>query len=289
MGDCYPNGNAFSALLDSESCSALFYQGACYGLKAAEKYADVDVVTYDMLRRGVNDIAHLGNTACAHVETCYNEIFAAVSGCAAADADFVQGVIDRATEMYKTQAEAALAAYGASNDDTITGRLINSAMERFTSLEAIESFVMENVDDSVIADARAAFDALTEAASNFCDSGCVAETATFAKRLFSAMHGKGCVDASVFCGHCANNADRFLSRRMSIPCCLQDVIEQAIVGAQYAAENYASRAAEAEAALRDVFADRPELIEAAEAAAAYAMEQFECVSEVYNNNKASCA
>ena len=77
--DCYPNGDAFSALLNSEACSALFYQGTCYGLKTAEKYANVEVVSYDMLRRGVSDVRSLGHTMCGSVETCYNEVFDAVS------------------------------------------------------------------------------------------------------------------------------------------------------------------------------------------------------------------
>ena len=77
--DCYPNGDAFSALLNSDACSALFYQGTCYGLKTAAKYADVDVVSYDMLRRGVSDVQALGNVACANVEACYNDVFDAVS------------------------------------------------------------------------------------------------------------------------------------------------------------------------------------------------------------------
>ena len=77
--DCYPNGDAFSALVNSQACSALFYQGTCYGLKTAAKYDGVEVVNYDMLRRGVSDIKSLGNTMCANVEACYNEMFDAVS------------------------------------------------------------------------------------------------------------------------------------------------------------------------------------------------------------------
>ena len=49
--------------------------------------------------------------------------------------------------------------------------------------------------------------------------------------LFSRMHGKGCDDATEFCGACEKNARRFFYARSmhhTIPCCLQDVIEQAI-------------------------------------------------------------
>ena len=65
--------------MNSQACSALFYQGTCYGLKTAAKYDGVEVVNYDMLRRGVGDVQHLGEVACANVETCFNELYDAVS------------------------------------------------------------------------------------------------------------------------------------------------------------------------------------------------------------------
>jgi len=290
MGDCYPNGDAFSALLNSEACSALFYQGTCYGLKTAAKYADVEVVSYDMLRRGVSDVQALGNVACANVETCYNDVFDAVSDCAAADAGFIEGVIDRATEMYKARAEQRIAEFGEQNDNTIAGRLINIAMRRFTDVESLRSFVSQRVDDDIIDDAYEGYKAAKEAAAEFCDSGCVDQTGKFLKRLFSSMNKGRCVDATMFCGACERNAEVFLGRRAnSIPCCLQDVVEQAIAGAQYVADTYGDRAANAESYLREAFADQPELIAQAEAAAAAARAQFNCVSSVYQDNKSSCA
>jgi len=290
MGDCYPNGDAFSALLNSDACSALFYQGTCYGLKTAAKYADVDVVSYDMLRRGVSDVQSLGNVACANVEACYNDVFDAVSDCAAADDAFLEGVIDRATAMYKARAEQRIAEYGEQNDNTIAGRLINLAMKRFTDVDSLRAFVGERVGDDVIEDAMEGYQAAKDAAASFCDSGCVDQTAKFLKRLFSSMNKGRCVDATMFCGACQRNADVFLGRRAnSIPCCLQDVVEQAIAGAQYVADTYGDQAANAESYLREAFADQPELIAQAEEAAAAARAQFDCVASVYQENKSSCA
>ena len=47
--------------------------------------------------------------------------------------------------------------------------------------------------------------------------------------------------------------------------------------------------AEAQSYMREAFADQPELIAQAEAAAAAAMEQMNCVASVYQDNKSSCA
>ena len=60
-------------------------------------------------------------------------------------------------------------------------------------------------------------------------------------------------------------------------------------GAQYVADTYGDQAANAESYLREAFADQPELIAQAEAAAAAAQEQFNCVASVYQDNKSSCA
>ena len=78
--------------------------------------------------------------------------------------------------MYKARAEQQLKEFAENNDDTIAGRLINMAMRRFTSIENLKQFVSENVDDAVVEDARAGFEAAKAAASEFCDSGCVGET-----------------------------------------------------------------------------------------------------------------
>jgi len=290
MGDCYPNDDAFSALLNSPACSELFYQGTCYGLKAAAKYGGVEAVSYRMLGSGVSDVQALGNTACDNVEICYTEIFKAVTACQEADAGFIDGVIERASEMYMAKAQQQIAEYGEQNDNTISGRLINMAMKRFTDVESIKAFIGERVDDDIIADAQQAFDAAKETAAEFCDSGCVDHTARFLKRLFHAMDKGECTNAGVFCGACQSNAETFFKHHEdSIPCCLQDVVEQAIAGAKYAADTYADKAEMAESYLREAFADQPELIAQAEAAKADAMAQFECVSSVYQDNKSECA
>jgi len=152
-----------------------------------------------MLRRGVSDVQALGNVACANVEACYNEVFDAVSDCAAADDGFIEGVIDRATEMYKARAEQALAEFGEQNDNTIAGRLVNIAMKRFTDIDSLRAFVSQRVGDDVIDDAMAGYQAAKEAAAAFCDSGCVDQTGKFLKRLFSSMNKGRCVDATMFC------------------------------------------------------------------------------------------
>ena len=192
--------------------------------------------------------------------------------------------------MYMARAQQQIAEYGEQNDNTISGRLINMAMKRFTDVESIKAFIGERVDDSIIEDAQQAFDAAKETAAEFCDSGCVDHTARFLKRLFHAMDKGECTNAGVFCGACQSNAETFFGRHPdAIPCCLQDVVEQAIAGAKYVADTYGDKAESAESYFREAFADQPELIAQAETAKAAAKAQFECVSSVYQDNKSECA
>ena len=86
-------------------------------------------------------------------------------------------MLERAVNIYKARVQAQIEEFGKNNDDTIMGRLVNMAMKRFTDLESVRSFVMENLDDGIIADARAGYEAFKAAAADFCDAGCVDESA----------------------------------------------------------------------------------------------------------------
>lgn len=275
------------SLLFSGSCAALFDQAFCYGQIAAVKYADVDTVSYEHLKGDVGKIQHLGELSCDHARNCIDTFSAAFGACKAADPNFVNGVISRVEGLYEQKVEAQVKAYAKENPDTIVGELISLITNRFQSVADIEAAINEYVSDDIRSDAKAAGAAIQAAAAQWCDDNCGEATGRFLKKLFGHMHGGGCVDASAFCGDCQNRANSFFVGRNSIPCCLDDVIQQSIKGVAYVRDTYESMISDFKEYLSGELSAKA--VSYAEGIRDRVVAELACLDQVYESNKPSCA
>lgn len=291
LDSCRPNGQAFSELLRTPSCVAIFNEGKCYYDNALTHYGGDGDVTYGTLKGDVGNLQSLGNTLCGNVEACYTPIKEAVLACHTADAGFKDAVITEVTTYYSLYVENRLSSYAAENDDAVLGTLIQIAMSRFTSLDDIvEMFESYTQDIDVDAEAEAAADAIKAAAQGFCDAGCTDSTAHFLKKLFGHMDkAASCPNAITFCGGCATKAAQFMSRKQEIPCCLRDVVDSAIEGGNMVREQYADQIANIEAYVRAEFAGKEALLRQIDEKMAFVLEQVTCLQDVYNGSPNSCA
>jgi len=290
LDSCRPNGQAFSELLRTDSCVAIFNEGKCYYDNALIHYGGDGDVTYGTLKGDVGNLQSLGNTLCGNVEACYTPIKEAVMACHTADAGFKDAVITKVRTYYSLAIESRLSSYAAENDDAVLGTLIQIAMSRFTSLEDIvQMFEDYTRDVDVDADAERIADAFKTAAQGFCDSGCVDSTAHFLKKLFGHMDkAASCPNAITFCGGCANKAAQFMSRKQEIPCCLRSVVDSAITEGNIVRTTYASQIEDIESYVRAEFAGKEDLLRYIDEQMNFVLAQVECLHEVYNNSPNSC-
>ena len=100
-------------------------------------------------------------------------------------------------------------------------------MNQFSSAKDIQTFIESHISDNVKADAEAAGTKTLEMAKEWCKAGCANETAEYLKDLFPYLNGGGCVDASVFCGSCADRTREYFANNM-LPCCIEDVVKKGI-------------------------------------------------------------
>ena len=101
------------------------------------------------------------------------------------------------------------------------------ALDQFSSADDIRTFIESQITDEVVEDAKAAGAGALEMAQYWCDNDCTSSSAGYLKGIFSYMNGGGCVDASVFCGSCADRASDYFADN-TLPCCIENVIQKGI-------------------------------------------------------------
>lgn len=291
MSACNPNGNAFSDLLRSDACTSIIHEGSCYYDNAVSHYGGEEAVTYGTLQSDLGNLESLGNTLCANVEACYTPIKDAVLACDAADPNFRANAIAAAENYYTAFLRSKVQEYAQENSDDVLGTLVEIALNRFTSADDIIETLQEYAAGTdVAADAESAAAVFKQAASDFCEEGCTAETADFLYDIFGRLDAHAnCVDASTFCGGCANRATHFLKNRESIPCCLRTVVEYAIQGSTLVQEKYASQIQSITDYISDSFAGKPELLAQIKATKKFVVKQVKCLENVYNGSPNECA
>lgn len=291
MGNCRPNNAAFSVLLNSDSCVALFNAGKCYYDNALDHYTldDNAPVTYGVLKDDVDNLKDLGNVLCVNVEDCYTPIKRAVLACNAADADFRGNVIAKVQELYEVYVPDAQT-YADENQDNVMGTLLQIALSRFTSVDQAITMFQEYTQGTSVDEAETAAAAIKLAASNFCTSGCVDSSAGFIKKLFNHLHkAASCPNAQTFCGGCENKAAQFMRRKESIPCCLRTVVDAAIEGSTMVQAKYASEIARITAYIEEEFDGKQALLDEIKATKNFVLGQVACLQSVYDGSPNLCA
>jgi len=273
------------------ACRNLAKQAVCYGIRTAERYDGVTMVSYGQLAGGVDNIAEIGNLACAEGVACYKQIARHVKNCMKANANFVDETVAAAEMAYRANAEAQVQDFVSSQANTLFGELASLAMGEFSSVADVQDFIDEFVSDDLKSqiedDAAAAAKEVAKLARSFCNTGCIDKTATFVKALFNAMNNGQCVDARYFCGPCKDNAHTWFTSGGSIPCCLNKVIAAGIKAFKHVADNYGDQVEEwagmVSAELSEAANEKAEEIKAA------ILEQAVCIAETYSDHKPVCA
>jgi len=293
IGDSCPSlaGN-IEKVLFSGKCANLARESVCFASRAADRYDGVDTVSYGLLADGVDNLAHMGNLACAEAVPCFKQVSKAVKKCIKKNPKFVEQTIARAEELYRMRAQAQVEEFVNSKSDTLFGEIASLAMSEFGSVADIRNFVNTYVNDDlksqIQSDAQAAAGQIAALAKEFCGNGCVGETASFVKALFCSMDAEAtCTDARYFCDGCQSGANNYFNAGGDIPCCLDKLIQKGIEAYDYVAESYGEQVAE--------WADlvSAELSAKANARAAEirdaVLEQATCIAATYNTHKPTCA
>lgn len=290
LGNSCPSFN-INKVVFSKKCEALATQAMCYGLRAAERYGDSDVISYGDLSGDIPNIAEVGELTCLHAKACFNQVSKAFKKCIKDNPNFIEDTVAAAELAYEIKAEQAVLDFVDSSSNTLFGELANLAIGQFDSVADIKSFIEEYVSKDlkgkVASDAAAAAKEAKKMANEWCSSGCTGQSADFVEALFKGMHSGQCVDASQFCGPCHDNAHAHFSAGNSIPCCMDNVIQKGIAAYKYVAEAYGDQVNEWVGLVSD------ELSAAANAKAVEyrdaVLEQADCIADAYNEHIPNCA
>jgi len=288
---CPKLANDIEKVVFQGACRNLAKQAVCYGIRTAERYDGVTEVSYGQLAGGVDNIAEIGNLACAEGVACYKQIAKHVKKCMKTNPNFVDETVAAAEMAYRANAQAQVEDFVSSQANTLFGELASLAMGEFSSVADVQDFIDEFVSDDLKAqiesDAAAAAKEVAKLARSFCNTGCIDKTATFVKDLFNAMNNGQCVNARFFCGPCKDNAHAWFSSGGSIPCCLNKVIAKGIEAFDYVADNYGAQVEEW-AGMVSAELSAEANAKAAEIEAEI-KKQAACIAETYNEHKPVCA
>jgi len=281
LGDLCPSFDFDSVVLTGH-CRQLFRQGACYGLKAANKYDGIP--TYAELAADVPNFQALGNLACKKIPGCFEQLKGAFEQCVADDADFVSKAVARAEQLYIQDLAGQVAAYADDNAGSLIGELISMGLDQFTSAEDIKNFFDAHITDGVTEDAVFAGTEILKIADNWCKSGCTDKSAKFLKSIFNHMNGGSCSTADEFCGECADRAASwFRKSRNQLPCCVESVIQKGIKAYAYVQKTYGAALTDAAAVIEAGLS--PEAVLDAQDIFDEMSAEYNCVVSVYNDNK----
>jgi len=269
----------------SGECRALVRQATCYGIRAATRY-DVDTVTYELLEGDVRNIEKLGNLACNQAERCFEQVRTAMQTCLEENEDFVEDTIDAAERAYRENFEDRVAEFARTNKGSLLGDVVTMAMDQFSSADDIQAFLEEHVTERVQTDARTAGEEAAKLAQAWCDNDCNSKAARFLESIFGHMNGGGCTDASRFCGECQSRASSWFTRHQ-LPCCIEEVVQKGIEAYEYVVENYEDALTGYAETLGDMLTTTG--YDEAVAIKDRVVTEFECVSDVYTENKPECA
>jgi len=270
----------------SGECRTLVRQATCYGIRTARRYDGLDVVSYGTLEESVPDLERLGNLACDQAPRCYEQVRAAMQDCLDRNPNFVNDTVRAAERAYKENFEDVVAQFAEENRGSLLGDVVSMAMDQFTSADDVRSFLDEHVTDRVRDDARRAAEEARRLAQAWCDNDCTSKAARFLEGIFSHMDGGRCTDASRFCGECQSRAASYFTRHQ-LPCCIEDVVRRGVEAYDYVVENYEDTLTSYAADFADRLSDTA-LLEA-ERLRDRVVSEFECVSEVYRDNRPVCA
>jgi len=284
LGDSCPSFDIDRVVFENEECRDLVRQATCYSINAAELY-NVEVVNYARLRSDVPNMESLGNLACEKTRACFREVRTAMEVCLRDNVEFVSETIEAAEEVYRENLEETVATFAKKNKGSLFGDLVNMAMQQFSSAEDIQTFIEGQLTEGMESDAIAAGEEALTLAQGWCDSGCTSKTAQFLRGLFRKMHGGQCMDASVFCGACATRADKFFEKT-ALPCCVEEVVQKGIEAYDYVVENYEDTLVRYADAIRAGLSQ--ESIDEAIEIKDRLVEEFDCVSDVYLDNRPVC-
>jgi len=286
LGESCPSFNIDEVAFNGE-CRELVEQATCYSIRASKLY-EVDVVDYGLLRSDVGNMERLGNLACERTEACFRQVQVAMEACLIENEDFVRDTIDAAERLYRETFEETVADFASKNKGSLLGDLVNMAMDQFTSAEDIQSFIQTQLieDPRIEEDARRAATEARDLAERFCSSGCVSKTADFLRGIFRRMDGGQCTDASRFCGACERRADKYFDNG-DLPCCVEDVVQRSIEAYDYVVEAYEDTLTRYASAIEEGLS--AEAIREAREIRDRMLAEFECVSDVYTENRPTCA
>jgi len=268
------------------SCNKIFEEGLCFGNIVDHKYSGLELldqpVTYGDLADGVDNVQSLGQTSCNYGRACFNRIKRAFKKCDK-DPGFRQGVVDAVEAAYREYGEEYVEYLSGDESNTLLAEIATLLRSRYASVEDVQDSIEEFLSDEVVSDIERAYTELDQAAQDWCDEGCTQKSGDFLEDLFNHMDaGDGCVDASGYCGPCANSANGFLLNVTNpIPCCLNNVIEKGIAAVEYVKEKYAGQIEEIRGYISEVLSE--DAFEQAKAIRDRVSEEVTCLSNSYND------
>lgn len=219
----------------SDNCKPIFDAGFCFGVEVTVATLGATEATHWNSYNGLMpDMENLATLACAHASECSDDVVAFAKECFGEndEASFL-AMGEELANYYEDNFAAEVASFETEN--ALMKQILDMVMSKFTDFNSVVAFARKQITDARVADAIAKKDAILGIASDFCDEGCVSETAAFVVGITSKMaSSKTCADATKYCGEGHNGCKRAANKYIAagnMPCCLfgtiTDVIEQA--------------------------------------------------------------